>query len=148
MDWTVLVTVLVTVLSGVLVFAASEWLRVIWLQPRQEFKQIQARIACALTMYACNYGNPLVWEVASDFQREEYSRISNETRQLAADLSGSLQLLTGWRRGIPSNDDILKAAGEIIGLSNRLFISEHSAADLAIVNYDAVQKVRGLLKLK
>lgn len=141
-------TVLFTVLSGVLVFALSEWLRVIWLQPRQEFKQIQARIACALTMYAREFANPLMWEAASEFQREEYSRISEETRQLAADLSGSLQLITFLRFNIPPDQNLRQAVKHLIGLSNRLFISVDSRKNLGELNAETVAEIQKLLKLR
>lgn len=47
-----LITILITVVSGVLVYIIGEILQTVWLTPLQKFKAIKHDIAVTLTFYA------------------------------------------------------------------------------------------------
>ena len=111
-------TVFVTVLSGVLVFALSEWLKEIWLTPLQNYKKLRAKVSMALTMYACYYHNPVDIAEHNDTLPEGYKDASEKLRALASELRAFIETLSWCKLGIPLKSALYDASAYLMGLSN------------------------------
>jgi hypothetical protein len=114
-------TVLGTVVSGVVVYVASEYVKEIWLSPLQEYKKIKQKVSYLLNNYACYYSNVVDPESATEEEKKEYRRVSLETRDLACELRAFIETISRVRFGIPQKDKIYDASAELIGLSNSYF---------------------------
>ncbi len=115
-----LLTILITVLSGVLVYIFGEILQTIWLSPLQKFKSIKHDVAVTLTFYSRIYNNPIDFAHATLSTREEYSEVSDKIRNLSCELKGYIETLSWIKIGIPAKKDLLEASKLLMGLSNSL----------------------------
>jgi len=113
-------TIIVTVLSGVLVFAISEWLKEIWLTPLQEYKKIRGKVSYMLTVYACYYSNPVDIAETDNKLPDDYENAAKELRKSAAELRAFIETLSWLKIGIPKKEVIYDATANLIGISNGL----------------------------
>jgi hypothetical protein len=110
-------TVFYTVLSGVITYVLGQIVVKLIIDPVQEMKKLIGRIAHSLTEHANVYLNPGVGPP------EILDSTAIFLRQLSAELEAQIYLVPLYettRRifGLPSKDDVLKAAGALLGLSN------------------------------
>ena len=80
-----LTAILITVVSGVLVYIIGEILQTVWLTPLQKFKAIKHDIAVTLTFYARIYTNKIDSNMSAI---EEHSEASDKIRNLSCELKG------------------------------------------------------------
>lgn len=113
-----MITTLVTVLSGVIVFVVCEHLKEIWLKPLQEYRQLKRRVSYLLTNYANYYCNPIGCQTTDVTKKEEYHKAAQEIREAACELRGFIEVLPRFHPGIPSPEKLFTATGDMIGLSN------------------------------
>ena len=119
----------ITVLSGAAIYLLGQYFHIVWLMPLQEYKKIQAKIACNLLLYANVYCNVVSIDEKSAEWKQEHIEAAAQLKMLAAELEGYIQTLHWFKLGIPPKKQISKATSKIVGLSNccftRLF-STHS----------------------
>ncbi len=116
-----LITILITVLSGVLVYIIGEILQTVWLTPLQKFKAIKNDVAVTLTFYSRIYTNIIDPAQATISDREEYSVVSDKIRNLSCELKGYIETLSWIKIGIPSKKKLYEASDLLMQLSNSLF---------------------------
>ena len=80
--------IFLTVISGVLVFVLGQLFNEYFLKPIQSYKQLRAKIAYNLTLYAHFYMNPL--KITQ--KNEDYSNASYDLRKLAAEVDSMIEL--------------------------------------------------------
>lgn len=114
-------SVIVTVVSGVLVYIIGEILQTVWLAPLQRFKSIKHDVSVALTYYARVYTNVIDWVNADENQRQVYSEVSDKLRGLACEVKGFIETLSWFKIGIPSKKYLNEAYELLMLLSNSLF---------------------------
>lgn len=147
MDWIVnyVLPMLITVISGVLVYMCGELLNTIWLKPLQDYKLLKNNIAKQLVFYANVYTN------VSDGKNENEAyinlrlEVSDKLRWLACELEGFIQTLSWVKIGIPKKADLKDAVGELILLSNSLFDSNRFSQNRE--NRRVANRIRELLKI-
>lgn len=140
------ITTLLTVTSGVLVFALCEILKEIWLEPLRSFKSLKGRIAYNLVLHANKLSNPIVFTIASKEEVEEYRVVSSELRKLAAESTGFAQTIV-LRWGMPSKRKFDELQQCLIGLSNGIYTSQGNQYE-AIEKSDArIDKIRKILRI-
>ncbi len=139
-----LTAILITVVSGVLVYIIGEILQTVWLTPLQKFKAIKHDIAVTLTFYARIYTNKIDSNMSAI---EEHSEASDKIRNLSCELKGYIETLSWIKIGIPSKKKLFEAANLLMRLSNSLF-SPHNVAPTAqdnIENKNVADQVFALL---
>ena len=114
-------TVLVTVISGVLVYILGEILQTVWIEPLQKYKQLKREVSWALSYYANVYTNIIDRAVASETIKTEYSAVSDNLRKLSCDVRSFVETLSWFRLGIPTKKRLVNAADELMLLSNSLY---------------------------
>ncbi len=113
-------TMVGTIISGVIVFVACEWAREEWLTPYQEYRKIKSRIAYALEFYANCYTNVVVFTC----KMEDYDKGREEMRKLACDLAGFMETVGFFRLNIPKSAELIKAHDALIGISNGFYCNK------------------------
>jgi len=136
-----LLSIVITVVSGVLVYIAGEILQTIWLTPLQKFKDLKNEVAITLTFYARVYTNIVDAANVDMTTREEYGDVSDKIRTLSCELKGYIETLSWFKIGIPSKKNLIKASETLMGLSNSLFspyntkpTTEENVRNKAMVN--------------
>lgn len=114
------VAMLLTIISGVIVFFVCEILRELWLVPLHDFYAIKSKIASSLKFHARFYGDPIDIKTGNKEIIALHEAASNDLRQLACDLSGFTESLH-LKAGIPSKEKLFDASKHLIGLSNGLY---------------------------
>lgn len=141
-------TIFITVLSGVLVFAISEWLKEIWLTPLQNYKKLRGKVSRSLTMYACYYHNPVDIADHDNKLPDDYKVASEELRMLASELRAFIETLSWCKLGIPSKGDLYDASAHLIGLSNSIVVPYNSHFDRRFDNtIENENRVKRLLRI-
>lgn len=143
-------TVLLTIISGVVVYVLCEYLKEIWLTPLQEYKAIKKKVSYSLTMQSIYYSNPIDLKELTSERKQPYSEASTSMRVVASELRSFIETTSWLRFGIPSNDDIYEASKLLIGLSNSFFTAYGKGdcdTDQIERNQKIIPKVRELLKL-
>ena len=107
-----------TIIAGVVVFVACEWLKEVWLSPLQEYKKLKAKTSQILIQYAHFYSNPLT---IFNGTNEDYDKASTEIRILASELSAFTEIMPFIHIGIPSAKHIAEASKNLIGISNSFY---------------------------
>lgn len=123
--WTIIKSILIsnmfgTVISGVLVFIASQLFIEYFLKPIQEYKKLRSKIAYELTLYANLYMNPSSDPKLID---SEY-KASIELRKLAAEVDAEIELRPRFNFLIAKRKTLAEVSQNLIGLSNG-FYSPH-----------------------
>lgn len=140
--WESVVAVVITVVSGVLVFLLGEIINEIWLKPLQKYKEIKQTIAFDLVYYAdCSFNGCQQNYKPEFIQKGEDA--SNKYRRDAATLSGFIETLSWLKLFIPNKKKLHEASRALIGLSNSIFAKD---SDKIIDMYS--DEVRANLKLK
>lgn len=118
-----IVSIIVTVISGVLVFIIGQILTNIWLTPLRQYKELKKIIVFKLTYYANQYSNTMDLAKCSkiDERVEKYKDGSDELRMLSCSLKGFAETLYWFRIGIPSPKVLNEVTDLIMGLSNSFF---------------------------
>ena len=141
-------TIFITVLSGVLVFAISEWLKEIWLTPLQNYKKLRGDVSKALTMHARYYYNPVNIADHDNKLPDDYKTASEELRMLASELRAFIETLSWCKFGIPSKGDLYDASAHLIGLSNSMMVPYNSHFDRRLDNtIENENRVKPLLRI-
>lgn len=141
-------TVVITVLSGVLVFVISEWLKEIWLTPLQNYKKLRGKVSKSLTMYACYYHNPVDIADHDNKLPDDYKTASEELRMLASELRAFIETLSWCKWGIPSKKDLYEASACLIGLSNSIPLPYNRYYDRRLNNsMENENEVKRLLRI-
>lgn len=112
-----------TIISGVLVFALSQFFNDYWLKPIQKYKDLRGRIAYSLVLYANLYMNPIEYKLSS--QTEEREIASTELRKLAAEVCAMAEIRPFGNVFILNKKKLSKISKCLIGLSNSIY-SDHS----------------------
>ena len=118
-----LITVLLTVVSGVLVFVVGQIVLECYIKPLQEYHKIKSEIGFLLLYYANVFMNPIDidrWGSLSEWEDKNYSEASNKLREAAAKLEGFKQQKVFFIK----KSRIEEAEKGLIGLSNSLFYSD------------------------
>ena len=144
--WNILKSILTsnvfgTVISGVIVFAASQLFIEYFLKPIQEYKKLRSKIAYELTLYANLYMNPSSEPKLTD---SEYNA-SKEVRKLAAEVDAEIELRPKFNFLIANRKTLAKVSKNLIGLSNG-FYSPHPDY-LLRDNEQRTNEIYSLLKL-
>ena len=120
-------TIVITVVSGVLVYIIGEILQTVWLAPLQKFKSIKHDVSVALTYYGRVSTNVIDWANADEDLRREYGETADKLRELACEVKGFIETLSWFRLGIPSKKRLNEAYELLMLLSNSLFSPAHVA---------------------
>ena len=97
-----ILAIVITVVSGVLVFIIGEILNTIWLKPLYEFKTIKSKIAYELSYDAGKICNVLNRKNCNEIQKREYEKARERIRALACELDGYIETISWFNIGIPS----------------------------------------------
>lgn len=125
-----MLSMILTIISGVLVFFICEFVREVWLVPLREFHTIKSEICATMIYYAPYYVDPLDIKEANEAQKEVYKEASKQLRQNACNLSGFAESLYLIHFGIPTKEKIYEASKQLIGLSNGLYTAFGKGHDL------------------
>ena len=121
--WESVVAVVITVVSGVLVFLLGEIINEIWLKLLQKYKEIKQTIAFDLVYYAdCSF-NGCQQNYTPEFIKKGEDA-SNKYRSDAATLSGFIESLSWLKLFIPNKKKLREASRALIGLSNSIFAND------------------------
>ena len=135
-----------TIVAGVFVYVICEYLKEIWLQPLQEYKQLKAQISKSLVFYANVYTDPILLNSPNITNHE---KASLEFRSHAADLAAFAEMQNKIHFGIPKSSILREASKELIGVSNRFFAPNNTiATEFIESNEKSRAKIQQLLKLK
>lgn len=127
-----IISIIVTVVSGVLVFIVGQILTSVWLKPLQEYKEIKRKISYQLVFYANVYSNPIDLAKYKDSNSDavlNYKSVSEELRKSASELAGFIEILSFIKIGIPKKKNLHNAYKNMIGLSNSLFLPYNCICD-------------------
>lgn len=138
---------IVTVISGVLVFVLGEILRDIWLTPLLQYKSLKQEIAYILSFYAQFYSNPIDFNT-NENTKSKYIEASNKIREVSAKLSGFIETLTIIKIGIPNKEKLLDASGCLMGISNSMFTTKNIDKDLDPIRNNIIYKNKIIVDLK
>ena len=134
-----------TIVAGVIVFVACEWFRDTWLSPLQEYKKLKAKTSQLLIKHAQYYANPVVASNTVD----EYSRASEEIRNLAAEWAAFSELIPPMHIGIPNPKAISQVSKKLVGLSNSFYASSEKCISVtAKTNQNRIDEIKSNLKLR
>lgn len=135
---------IITIISGVLVFVLSQLFNEYRLKPIQKYKELRANISYSLTLYANLYMNPVEYKLVNE--REEIDNASTELRRLAAEVDAMIELKPKLSLLIARKKVLAEVSRNLIGLSNNLY-SPHP--DIAIEHNDErCREIYRLLKMK
>lgn len=134
-------TTFTTVLTGVLVYAISQFILELYINPRKKYKELKERIAYSITLYSCFYHNPYdLFNKENNAQAMElYSKASQEMRKMGAELAGYISTVPNFRKS--KKEKLKKALQGIIGISNGFFNnSENFNIIKDNINYEEIIK--------
>jgi len=144
-----ILAILITVISGVLVYIIGEIIHEVWLEPLRQYKEIKSEVSYSLTYYANLYSN--VIDLADKHKKaiKTYSQASDQLRVLAAKLRGFIETLSWFKPLIPSRETLYSASKELIGLSNSFFCPYHTheIRSQCLENRDQANEIRKLLSI-
>lgn len=138
-------TIVCSVLTSICVLIISDMIKIVWINPVHEYRQIKRQIASDLVMYEQCYGNPTQITQLSESGINTYEKASVELRQRAADLEGFIQTIIGCKPFIPGKKELHEASLSLIGLSNSLYVTEERIYDK---NIKETQTIKKMLNLK
>jgi hypothetical protein len=142
-------TVVSTVISGVIVFIIGQILTTVWLHPLQNYKDLKQKIAEKLSFYARDYTNVIDLAKASEKEKMIYADASDDLRQLSCELTGFIETLSWIKIGIPRRKNLKKAADKLMLLSNSFFspynVTPNSKNNQ--LNHDTANEIRRLMKM-
>lgn len=133
-------TIFGTVISGVVVFVASQLIMEFLIKPHLEYKKLKNRILVSLTYYSNLLTNP--YDIRKDnyefdfeeFKKTEYPLASEEMRKLGSEMAVYKK---------KHSQDVHK---NLIGLSNGLWQYKGSEEQLGSHNKKMIDEIREWLK--
>lgn len=146
-------TVFGTVLSGVFVYAISEYIQETSLRRIREYQDIRRRVAYMLTMYAYHYTNTIDETKRGEKIKQAYQKESEDMRKTASELRAFCEMLPdgAWlfKKQIPDRKKLYDASKLMIGISNSFFQTDKSREheDYGISNSKKAEEIYKLLKL-
>ena len=114
-------TVLGTVVSGVIVFIVGEYLKEALIVPYHKYREFRGKVAHHLVLYSNRISNPSGNTITD---RETYRHISNELRELAAELVALNTVMVSSKQKKNKRKDTIS---RLINLSNCLVINNNSS---------------------
>ncbi len=134
-------SVVITVISGVLVYLIGEVLNEVWLKPLQQYKELKQKIASDIIFYGdCSFNGKA--DTYTESFRQKGKEAEQKYRMDAAELAGFAETISWIRVGIPSKKKLNEASKALIGMSNVLFRKESTRF---LTDYS--EEVRTKLKL-
>jgi hypothetical protein len=138
-----LITASLTIIIGITVYALSQFVSKFFIDPIHKQDEIRGEIADALDFYANIYTN----SGSTGIPDEEKREASMVLRQKATLLQSRTHLIRlygffSWLRFIPRRENVNKACGCLIGLSNQIFTGD------PLRNNEWAEETKYLLKLK
>lgn len=142
-------SILVTVISGVLVFILGQILQSIWLEPLQRYKQLKKEVAFLLSYRANVYTNIIDLAKADEKMTTEWKAVSHELRKLSCEIKGFIETLSFIQFGIPSKQKLDEVADDLMFISNNLFspYNKPPTTDQGKENVYARNRIKIALKL-
>lgn len=154
----------ITIISGVVVFIASQYYLEIIIKPHLRYKNIKYKILNNLKFYSRIITNPLEFECFeespllknefSETKRREYQnkvndyiKISDEIRMLSCELDEFYYSIPKWYRQLCIKDDVDGASSNLIGISNSLFKNPNSGFDTILHNSNKLDVIKKQLRL-
>lgn len=131
-----LFSIIITVISGVLVFIIGQIFKEIWLTPLQEYKKLKAKISFSLSYYAQYYSNAVDFATCGEKTKKIYMDASDEMRKISCELDGFIETLSWFKPCIPKKKKLYEASREIIGISNGFFCPYNSDRTETRINYN------------
>ncbi len=147
MDWFInyVLPMILTVVSGVLVFLIGEMLNVVWLQPLNAYKVIKKEVAKSLSYYANIYTNVIAPTEKNESWKQEHINAADQLRELSCELEGFIQTLSWIKIGIPKKQKLKEATESLMYLSNCMF--DPYKYQQNVHNKNTAIKIRKLLKI-
>jgi hypothetical protein len=127
-DWEkIFYTSCLTIFGGVIVFCISQLIQRFVLEPIQELKKTIGEIRFRLNYYANVYPND--FEKVSEALKKQLITASDAFRESGLRLESNASAIPGYDffeaiRWIPKRDDIEKASGNLIFISNNTFTED------------------------
>jgi hypothetical protein len=152
---TAILSSVLTVTSGLILFILSNLFLKLVLEPIVEVKKVIGKISNHLILYANRFSN--VADIKQVMNNEELRKdileTQNTLRSLASELVGTVQIVPCYsfcaRIGLlPKLDNIKRAASCLIGLSNTLTGNEKTSHILIEANFNRIDEIKRLLKIK
>lgn len=143
-----LLNLLITIISGVVVYILSQWYTEFILRPIQEYKQLKAKVAKFLVLHAQYYSNPRFYDESE--KCPAWSAASDDIRELAAEVAAFAEIKPPQIfvfLAIPRKKDLLEAQVYLIGLSNSFFMTrngEDRCIDRVYEYPDIIRKNMGI----
>lgn len=125
-----LITCVLTIVSGVLVYIIGEIVQTIWLHPLQKYKEIKHDIAVSLSFYARIYTNVVDPAKCGSDEKKNYLEVSEKLRYLSCELKGYIETLSWFKCCIPSKKKLSEAADLLMSLSNSLFTPYNCGSEI------------------
>lgn len=134
-------TIFGTVLSGVLVFILGQIILKLIIEPTQEYKKKISQIGFDLIRLGNIFANP------RGRKDDDMLKACTQMREHSSSLYSYFYLVpfyrvTGFIFGLPSEEQVLEATKELIGLSNG---HDGELANQGIINSYSMQKVKAAL---
>lgn len=146
----ILLTIAGTIIGGVVVFAASQLLQRLVLEPIVAQRKAVAEIDVALTYWAWAYANPAEQEPGRTLPARD--KASEDLRKACSNLIGATNAIRCWRLasrvGAVPPDSAREAGRFLIGLSNSLYHTPGNAVETGRHNRASAKEIRRLLDLK
>ena len=136
--------VLLTVVSGVLVYIFGQLFDEYYLKPIREYKKLKGKVAYVLTYYDQYYSNP--FRLAAD-NADRWEKASEELRKTASDVIAFAQTKPTINFFIPNKKILTKVEQHLIDMSNSCF-ERDNAQHNALSNIDHRQEINKLMNIK
>ena len=143
-------TIIGTVISGVIVFLLSQIIVQRYVKPYEEYKWLKREVTYILVMYANLYCNPIkVTDSNQETSINERRQARIETRKIASKVC-AFQERIGYRcPGIPPRKRFLETASELIRLSNSFFLTPaQNVVDVSTWNRECAERIKLALSIK
>ncbi len=146
-------SIIITVISGVLVYIIGQILKEIWLTPLQEYKELKSKISFSLSYYAQYYSNVVDLATCGEETKKIYKNASDEMRKISCELDGFIETLSWFKPCIPQKKKLYEASREIMGISNSFFCPYNTNKTGIVINHnikarDSIYKLLKIYALK
>lgn len=141
----VFISIVGAVISGVLVRFLGEIWKERYLDPIHSFKLLRGRIEAALVFYKNKYTVLVDKIFFTDNDRKIYYDMSSELRALASELASAPSVMPKSRQKLPSDEKILEASKQLIGLSNNVPCVAGEGVNMSQENRKHEEEIRKLL---
>lgn len=147
-----LISIFLTVLSGVIVFVIGQFVLEIIIKPLKEYRNLKSQITSELKYYSNIICNPVMHtgENISDNKVlfEKYIETGEKLRRFSCDIEARYYDNNSLIRRWFIKDNISDAGSLLIMVSNSLLIYENSGINHAILNSDNLDKIKKYLNIK